>query len=138
MILRFAFLFFFLIWSGFTASAEEWDCVDWESKDQTTMNICSHLQFQKVDGVLNEVWPVILKHMEQVDKASKDFFPEYANGANKLLQAQRAWIRFRDAHCETVGAQYAGGSIRPLIQNLCKEELTGNRIEQLESLMQEH
>ena len=101
------------------------------------MNICSYKEFQKADEALNDIWPLVRDHMKQIDTYSKEYFPEQANGAESLLKAQRAWIIFRDAHCDTEGARFAGGSIRPLIENGCRESLTLRRIEELKGLMEE-
>lgn len=48
-----------------------------------------------------------------------------------------AWIDYRDGHCAAEGAKFAGGSIRPLIENACKAALTGQRTEELLLLLEE-
>ena len=58
--------------------------------------------------------------------------------AENLLKAQRAWIDYRDGQCEAEGAQFAGGSIRPLITISCKTTLTRKRTEELLQMMQEN
>jgi uncharacterized protein YecT (DUF1311 family) len=51
---------------------------------------------------------------------------------NLLLAAQRAWITYKEAHCEAIAHQYEGGSMQPLIYYGCLENLTNERIIQLE------
>jgi uncharacterized protein YecT (DUF1311 family) len=48
-----------------------------------------------------------------------------------LRESQRAWIRFRDAHCEWVRADWKGGTIQPMYYSLCLERVTRARIRQL-------
>lgn len=48
-----------------------------------------------------------------------------------LLAAQRAWITYKEAHCKALAHQYEGGSMMPLIYYNCLEEMTRQRMEQL-------
>lgn len=48
-----------------------------------------------------------------------------------LLAAQRAWITYKEAHCKALAQQYEGGSMMPLIYYGCLEEMTRQRMEQL-------
>ena len=45
-----------------------------------------------------------------------------------LLDAQRKWIIYKEAHCKSASASYEGGSIRPLIYFNCLTEITNERI----------
>ena len=96
------------------------DCGD--AMTQAEMNACSYAEYQSADAALNAEWTIA----RDVAKR-RDLFAE-------LLKAQRAWLAFRDAHCEAVAAQYAGGSIRPLIHNSCLTELTETRTTQLREM----
>ena len=89
---------------------------------QLELNECAAAEFQQADEQLNAVWP-----------QAKGFMDSIGQGA-VLLDAQRKWIPFRDAHCKAVAAQYAGGSIVPLIANRCMTELTETRTAQLRAL----
>ena len=51
-----------------------------------------------------------------------------------LLEAQRAWIAFRDAHCRVDGYMARGGSLEPLLVSTCKTALTKARTAQLQEL----
>ncbi len=56
------------------------------------------------------------------------YLPEDAPRAEELLrQAQRAWIPFRDAACESASAAYYGGTIQPLVHMSCLEQMTRDR-----------
>ena len=48
-----------------------------------------------------------------------------------LLDAQRTWIKYKEAYCKSASASYAGGSIQPLIYFNCLTEITKERIKQL-------
>ncbi|MEM9310349.1 MAG: lysozyme inhibitor LprI family protein, partial [Pseudomonadota bacterium] len=53
-----------------------------------------------------------------------------------LLEAQRAWITYRDAHCRVDGYTARGGSLEPLLVSTCKTALTKARTNQLKELAQ--
>jgi uncharacterized protein YecT (DUF1311 family) len=55
-----------------------------------------------------------------------------------LRAAQRAWVRFRDAHCDYVASTYDGGSMQPMQQGACLEEVTRARIGQLREALDAH
>jgi uncharacterized protein YecT (DUF1311 family) len=60
---------------------------------------------------------------------------DFDAGAEKqLVLAQRAWIGFRDAHCETAAFANKGGSAEPLTRFGCLAELTTARTTQLQEL----
>ena len=100
------------------------------------MNYCAYQAWQEADATLNAIWPDVRARMTAMDADNSEYFPEQANGAENLLKAQRAWIDYRDGHCEAEGAQFAGGSIRPLITYSCKAAMTRKRVEELRSLME--
>ena len=51
----------------------------------------------------------------------------------RLIQAERAWIAFRDAECAFRAGNAAGGSIHPMLLALCRTELTRARADQLDA-----
>lgn len=55
---------------------------------------------------------------------------------NMLLEAQRAWIKYKESHCKALANEYEGGSIYPLILYSCLEELTIERKKQLQRYLQ--
>lgn len=122
--------------AGFPAAAQDWNCSDPGNLPQMGMNYCAYEDWQKADRELNAVWPKARAHMKAIDADSREFFPEQAIGAESLLKAQRAWIDYRDGQCEAEGAQFAGGSIRPLIVNSCLADKTRQRTEELLRLME--
>ena len=101
------------------------------------MNYCAYQDWQRADRALNVAWPKVREHMKSIDEGTSEYFPEQATGKENLLKAQRAWIDYRDGHCEAEGAQFAGGSMQPLIINSCKASMTRKRTEELLLLMEE-
>lgn len=132
--------FIALILAASSAASQDIDCDDSASpatQTQMGMNYCSYKDYQKADRALNIVWPQIKAKMKALDESNKDWMPEQANGEENLLKAQRAWIDYRDGHCTAEGAEYAGGSIRPLIENTCLASLTRHRTEELLLMLEE-
>ncbi|WP_050773016.1 lysozyme inhibitor LprI family protein [Roseobacter sp. SK209-2-6] len=106
-------------------------CID----PQTTleMRLCASQDYEAADAELNAVY----KEARAVMKALDQDLPENLKGAGEaLLQAQRAWIPFRDKACESEGFLFRGGSFEPLTVLHCKTELTRQRSEQLRFLLE--
>ena len=118
------------------AAAQDWDCSKADNLPQQGMNWCAGQDYQAADKALNDLWPKVRARMKAMDAETAEYFPEQANGAESLLKAQRGWIDYRDGHCETEGAQFAGGSIRPLIVNSCLASMTRERTEELRQLIE--
>lgn len=99
------------------------DCA--EPTYQMEMNHCSHQDYLAADVDLNKEY----KRAKAVMVETDGYLPQdLAGGAKSLLNAQRAWIKYRDFACETEGYQYFGGTIAPLIVSRCLERLTRVRI----------
>ncbi|NOT58838.1 MAG: DUF1311 domain-containing protein [Acidobacteria bacterium] len=97
-------------------------CAD--AQDQNTMNRCAQEEFQKADAALNKAYQQLLPKLEAAHK-------------EKLKMAQRAWIAFRDAHCECEAFAFDGGSMQPLIRFSCMAAETNARTKQLQAMLKE-
>jgi len=96
------------------------NCAD--PQDQATMNECAGASLKASDRTLNELFG-------QIEARLKD-----DAGTRKLLvQAQRDWIRFRDAECafETASA----GSTAPMLAAMCANRLTQARAKEFEGFL---
>ena len=112
-----------------TAQSDDFDCSN--PQNQSTMNRCAFLDFEAADVELNAIWPLARK----TNATFAEYLPDNLKAdAKALLEAQRAWITFRDAHCASVALPNAGGTIYPLIYNGCRANITRQRIEQLREL----
>lgn len=57
----------------------------------------------------------------------------------KLRDAERAWIAYRDANCESEHRTYEGGTMGPNMSASCQIKLTRQRIEEINRIyLSEH
>jgi uncharacterized protein YecT (DUF1311 family) len=92
-------------------------------KNQLAINFCALHAFEVVDEKLNKVYVEVLAKM--VTPKAKD----------RLRQAQRAWISFRDKDClVVVGPPERGGSMYQGLWWNCVEQRTRARLAELEEL----
>ena len=111
----------------------EVDCNN--ANTQMEMNICAGRDYDEADAALNVQWKLTRKAMADIDA---DIEAADDRGAEKaLLDAQRAWIQYRDGQCSALGYGYYGGSIRPLIEQSCLADLTRKRTEELKEMIEE-
>tara|TARA_R110002072_G_scaffold86774_6_gene195810 strand:+ start:10515 stop:10952 length:438 start_codon:yes stop_codon:yes gene_type:complete len=114
-----------------TPPPEDPDCA--EPLTQTAMNICAAQDFQRADAELNQVWREVRALAKSADAEPHDdgqpgYWPT-------LLEAQRAWLAYRDAHCRLVGYNARGGSLQPLLTANCRAELTRARTQSMRALL---
>jgi uncharacterized protein YecT (DUF1311 family) len=94
---------------------------------QVELNDCANAELEKADDELNRIYQKILAKY----KGDVVFL-------GKFREAQRAWLKFRDAQFEA-RFPYAGtsrerseyGSVFPMCAGLYKAELTRSRVEEL-------
>lgn len=102
---------------------------------QQEMNICAHRDYLIADRKLNAQWTITAAKMKAQDRASD--LPEWDERPgffDTLLEAQRAWLKYRDNHCAAEGYWARGGSLEPLLVSTCKRHLTEKRTEELRAL----
>ena len=112
--------------------SEEFDCKNMLS--QAEMTACAHIDYQKADKELNLVWPRVKEALKNWDQ---NLDHPLNISSQRLLDAQRAWILFRDAHCDVQALQWAGGTGQAMIGSMCRAELTRERTTQLKSILEE-
>lgn len=105
------------------AVAQEPDCEN--PQTQLEMTQCAGEEYRVADAELNARYSAAMSRYENNEEARQ-----------LLRDAQRAWIRFRDAECDLVTLGVRGGSIEPMIRAQCLQELTETRARQLEELAQ--
>ncbi len=111
------------------------DCRDPVS--QSDMTQCAARDFAVADAELNVQWKKAVaaaRARDKVDPAEKGRLGH----ADALLEAQRAWIAWRDAHCRAEGYAMRGGSAEPMIVHGCKASLTRDRTAQLHDGLEGH
>jgi len=106
---------------------------------QQEMNICAHRDFLIADAALNAQWRVTRDTMKARDADWQSYKPDYDTRPAwfaSLLESQRAWLTYRDAHCRVDGYTARGGSLEPLLVSTCKTALTEARTNELLDLAQ--
>lgn len=107
---------------------------------QQAMNICAAREFAATDADLNAQWRLTRAEMkrrdEQWDESAAPDWDDRPGYFASLLEAQRAWLTYRDAHCRSEGYAARGGSLEPLLVSTCKTQLTKDRTAQLRELAQ--
>jgi uncharacterized protein YecT (DUF1311 family) len=99
---------------------------DCESQDtQTDMNICSYRDYLRADIALNQTWQELAANRPASDLALH-------------RDAQRKWLAYRDAQCLAEnGRREDSGTIWPLLQNSCLEDITNKRTQELRAYLDE-
>jgi uncharacterized protein YecT (DUF1311 family) len=96
------------------------------AKTQSEINACASGAYARADRKLNEVYEAILRR-----------YSEDATFLGKLREAQRSWLKFRDAELQALYpeddklANY--GSVWPMCSSQHLTSLTEDRIKQLET-----
>ncbi|HEX6368660.1 MAG TPA: lysozyme inhibitor LprI family protein [Longimicrobium sp.] len=93
-----------------------------DARTQSDMTQCAAMAYARADTALNQAYRQVLQGMEPAKKET-------------LREAQRAWIRLRDADCELENAEFEGGSIHPMLFALCQAHQTRLRTGQLRELL---
>ncbi|MER5172227.1 lysozyme inhibitor LprI family protein [Thioclava kandeliae] len=91
---------------------------------QADMTACAGQDYEAADADLNAAYAETRTRAKSRGAAQ----------AEALLEAQRAWIAYRDAACMAEGLEYDGGSMQPMAVAMCKTELTKRRSEDLRRL----
>jgi uncharacterized protein YecT (DUF1311 family) len=103
---------------------------------QMAINRCAAEAYRRADLEMNRLWKLAVADAKQSDKdrrpISSDTRPSYFSA---LLEGQRAWLKYRDAHCVSEGYSARGGSMEPMLVATCKERLTKERTTQLYELI---
>ena len=74
-----------------------------DPQTQLEINLCAAEDYKKADAELNRQWAATAALLRGQDKAAyapKDGRPGYYPA---LLEAQRAWIKYRDLQCRVEG-----------------------------------
>ena len=104
------------------------DCYE-TAMSQHAMNRCAAQEFEKADAELNSVYQRLLEE----NKEDRLF-------VEKMTEAERAWVAFRDAQMEafypeTENPLGAYGSVYPMCYERAKAKLTRERTAQLRAML---
>ncbi|MER8771385.1 lysozyme inhibitor LprI family protein [Mesorhizobium sp. M0960] len=98
-------------------------CYD-AAKNQATTNECADAAFKESDKKLNELY-------KQIEARLNDD----ADTKTLLVQAQRGWVKFRDAECSFQTAGSVEGSMTPMLIAQCMDSLTQSRVKDFEGYL---
>jgi uncharacterized protein YecT (DUF1311 family) len=94
------------------------------AQSQLEMNQQAFKDYQKADAEMTRVYNKVQKTLT------------LATEKKLLLDAQRAWIKYKEAHCKSVAEAYNGGSMRPMIYAGCLRELTEERTKSIKKYLE--
>lgn len=97
------------------------DCA--AAKTQADLATCTAKDAASADAALNAVYKALAGRLAPADQ-------------QRLRDAQRAWIPFRDKECAFRTQPYADGSVYSSLVGTCKAELTEARLTQLQHQLQ--
>ncbi|MBV8857789.1 MAG: DUF1311 domain-containing protein [Acidobacteria bacterium] len=79
---------------------------------------CAHREYLAADAELNKVYNRLAGVLNADEKAL-------------LKESELAWIKYRDSNCTFESSQYAGGTMRPMIESFCLARVTQARAAEL-------
>ncbi|WP_175014521.1 lysozyme inhibitor LprI family protein [Burkholderia lata] len=78
--------------------------------------VCAHQDLVRADTKLNDAYQAALDLL--------GVGPERADARTALVEAQRQWIKFRDADCQVQDRIFQHGTLRAAIVDSCVKYLT--------------
>lgn len=104
-------------------------CMDNEQGGHSTvgMMFCLLAEKEAWDRLLNTQYAATMEGLRREDTQEAEVFPEFANRADSLRDAQRAWIPLRDADCALEYAMWGSGSMRQIAGADCLLQRTADR-----------
>ena len=104
-------------------------CMAGEEGGETTlgMSMCASAETDIWDEFLNADYKAAMKLARELDAEEAGGFPEFARRAESLRDAERAWLKFRDAQCGFEYARWGAGSMRHVAGSNCWLEMTARR-----------
>lgn len=108
-------------------------CMAGEDGGETTLGMsrCHYGEQLVWDEFLNTEYRRTRRMMRMLDADESGNFPQFAAREPSLLDAQRAWIAYRDASCAFAYAQWGAGSMRHIAGAECAMRLTAERTTEL-------
>jgi uncharacterized protein YecT (DUF1311 family) len=108
-----------------------------ESTSGLGQQLCAQKKFDVADRKLNVTYKSLitkLPEVEGVEGGETETHPR-----KRLINAQRAWMKFRDANCEFVGEINGGAPIwRQAYESYCRAEITETRAKELQNILKEY
>ena len=96
---------------------------------QPELNACAAQEYRRADTALNRQYAETIKDLTSGEGSGRRIA--------RLRQAQRAWITYRDAHCDSAFVSSIGASLDYMMNIGCRTQLTEERTRQLAELVRE-
>jgi uncharacterized protein YecT (DUF1311 family) len=91
------------------------------------MTECAAQDYTDADAELNQTYQALMKKFD-----GRGGFPvTFAKVRQGLIDAERAWIGYRDKECVFESLATEGGSVQPMMTNLCLASFTRARTKEL-------
>lgn len=107
-----------LLLAACAGSASAVDCKN--AMATPDINECASIEQKKVEDKLNKVYQRVIKSIGEADTRKA------------LVDAQRAWVKFREADCKAVHERYKTGTARTVMFIGCMQQHAEARIKNLE------
>lgn len=98
-----------------------------DGETTTGMMFCLLAERDAWDVLLNEEYRLARAEAQAIDAVDRVSSPHYAVRAERLRDAQRAWIAFRDAECALRYDWYGAGTLRQIAGATCHMTQTAER-----------
>ena len=119
-------IFLMLFFYAYSASA-----LDCERVISTPdINACGQVELDKVELTLNQVYQRILKQMDAIS-SEKSNLADKSMLKKKFVDAQRLWVKYRKADCDTTYIFWSDGTIRGAMYLICMTNRAEQRIKEL-------
>ncbi len=105
-----------------SSAADDTSCKD--ASTTAAMRSCENQRYEKADQRLNAIYA---KLVAQVDPQRRE----------KLKQAQRSWVTFRNANADFLASAAEAGTLAPLIRVTAMADMTDGRAAELEKLVKQ-
>lgn len=99
------------------AAAQAPDCA--EAQTQMDLNHCADREFHKADAALNQTYARLKARTAE------------PGSLKRLVDAEKAWLAYRDRECDFETEDSIGGSIRPMEMAACYRDKTIARTAEL-------
>jgi uncharacterized protein YecT (DUF1311 family) len=125
-------IFFFQIFISTLFADEKKCCCSTKEVDE-----CLSKELKKADIKLNNIYKKLLSQQKENDQQSNKAaqggaFANTANSEHALIEAQKAWIKYRDANCDFYYSVPYPGTGAGLEYGECMVRMTKERTKELE------
>jgi uncharacterized protein YecT (DUF1311 family) len=95
---------------------------------------CAHNKMVIADKELNAIYKALLAKLLEVDGVEGGETGRYPKRG--LIEAQKAWIKYRDTNCAFYGDIYGGAPVWRSVEDLyCRTEMTTTRTKELRKFL---